>query len=147
MFSKLLFGFAVFLIFHFTAHSQWTSIGPYGGQVDAMIAINDTIFAASNNGIFKSINNGDLWERESDGMPSLFTVKKFLYIDSLLCAGNDKGLFLYSFTSSNWGDKAMLPMPILDFTSVKQEKNNILFAPDGKLIYASEIRSNIWTPF
>ena len=129
---------------HYDIKSQWVQSGPYGGAVSTMIAINDTLFAASDNGIFKSVNNGDVWKRESEGLPSSFKVSKFLYADSIIYAGTNKGLFTYSLTKSQWTANPIMPLNILDFEIIKKYNNTRIVITDGKTIYASEKNSNYW---
>ena len=108
-----------FYYISFFAFSQWEPIGPYGGPEAAMIDINDTLFAASENGIFKSTNNGDEWKRESNGMPAEFKVKKFLYKDGLLLVGTNSGIFQYSFLNKNWGEGPNWPVEVSDFANME----------------------------
>ena len=101
MSKNILLNLILFFI-SLTCKAQWTPIGPYGGQIDDMIAINDTLFAASPNGVFKSLNNGNNWVRESEGLSATFNVSKFLYHDSILYIGTDKGLYLYQPNERKW---------------------------------------------
>ena len=76
----------------------WSSNGPDGGFISAL-AINPltpaTLFAGTDNGIFRSTDGGSTWKETSDGMGHM--VIKNLVIDpvtpSILYAGTESGVY------------------------------------------------------
>ena len=87
------------------AANQWTSIGPYGGKITALVIDQQnptTLYAGtSGGGLFKSVNGGGIWIPASTGLTG--EVKAFV-IDlknpSILYAGITNGRV---FKSTNGG--------------------------------------------
>ena len=87
--------------------SGWTSLGPDGGQVQAL-AIDpqnsNTLYAATNNGISKSTDGAKTWIAANLGLPT-FSVNR-LVIDpqntSTLYASTVNGIFKSTDSAANW---------------------------------------------
>jgi photosystem II stability/assembly factor-like uncharacterized protein len=57
----------------FAGNESWSSIGPSGGQVHAVAgdpSSDNVVYAATDNGIFKSTNGGASWKKLSGGLPA-----------------------------------------------------------------------------
>ena len=114
-------------------HTWWTS------KRDIII-INDTLFAANENNVFKSINNGEKWVRNSEGLPSGFKVKKFSYVNKLFFLVTDMGVFSYSFNQKSWNENAYFNPPIANFYHYKvgQDYNFDVSTGEDILTYDSK---------
>ncbi len=85
----------------------WTSIGPPGGSVQALAIDPDhpeTLYAATNIGIFKSTDGAASWTEANNGLSVART--ESLEIDptnpTTLYAGNDHGLFKSTDAAASW---------------------------------------------
>lgn len=76
----------------------WESVGPYGGGVSSFASIGSSVFACSDNGIFKTTDNGDSWQK----LPYQFgdySVWQLIAHDSYLFALGDR-----AYRSTDNGD-------------------------------------------
>src|SRR5207247_7979461 len=58
----------------FAGINRWTSNGPQGGSVNALVvdpADDATVYATTNRGVYKSENSGTLWKPMTNGMSDL----------------------------------------------------------------------------
>jgi hypothetical protein len=69
----LLLYLIVCLTNHFKANAQnWTSKGPYGGQIKAVYSLGSNLFAAAGSGIYRSKDNGATWQLANSGLTNKF---------------------------------------------------------------------------
>lgn len=97
----LLFLFSFIFIEH-PITAQWTSSnGPYGGDVQSILANGSNIFIGTKYGIYRSSNNGASWTEMNNGLTSTHVLSLAVAGNSLL-AGTIKGIFISSDNGQNW---------------------------------------------
>lgn len=76
--------------------------GAFGGSVhDLIVAPNDKIFLASNNGVYSSTNNGNSWNPENDG--NIMTVNCLtITSDNHLLTGSQNGIYRWAGPYTAW---------------------------------------------
>jgi len=98
--SKLHFLLVVLMAISFPAFggiNRWTSHGPEGGSVAALAvdpADDATVYAATNQGVYKSVNAGELWKPMTSGLSDLS-------ISALLIAPEDHSKIYAGTTTGN----------------------------------------------
>jgi hypothetical protein len=131
------------------AVSQWVQTsGPSGGSINALVASGTTLFAGTNEKVYRSTNSGQSWQPASSGMLMPIQIVKLKVIGISVFAATSGGLY----RSTNNGDAWMqvgggLPArPASDVIA----QGSLLFAnviDSGGLgiIYSSSDNGNTWT--
>jgi len=106
--KRLLIVLALVVIPAHAGVNRWTSGGPEGGLVHA-IAIDPSdathVFAGTEAGVFRSVDNGQTWQPFSDGLSSstfLPAVTALAVAPSTLYAGAGKRVFRIRANESRW---------------------------------------------
>src|SRR5687767_12715886 len=81
---------------------QWQSNGPYGGPVHALALQNGSVFSGTNNGVFRSADEGQHWTAANSGL-ELKTITALAVKGSKVFAGayND-GIYLSNDNGVSW---------------------------------------------
>lgn len=83
--------------------NKWIKLnGPFGGYINCLATLNSIIYAGTNNGLFKSVNNGDNWtyvhsEFEMKEISSISLTKDDIFV------GTNNGQIFYSINDgASW---------------------------------------------
>lgn len=102
--SLFIFVFVLFTISVSYSQDEWKQLsnGFYGGQVISLATVDETIFAGTVGGLFRSSDNGNTWKRIAESLPgqlvnSMVTVSSTLYI-----ALNGGGTYLSDNLGETW---------------------------------------------
>jgi photosystem II stability/assembly factor-like uncharacterized protein len=123
----------------------WSRIdGPYGGDIhDIHITSNGYVFISTNNGIFRSIDNGNSWRSSNLGT----------YGSSTILTGNSHDeLYMISpggsiFNSVNYGNtwrEINQDMGVSELTALSVDKNNYVYAATSRDVYLSKDNGSSW---
>lgn len=106
--KRLVLVLALVVIPAYAGVNRWTTGGPDGGFVHA-IAIDPAnathVFAGTEAGVFRSVDNGETWQPFSDGLSSttfLPSVTALAFAPSTLYAGASKSVFRIRANESQW---------------------------------------------
>lgn len=72
-----------------------------GTIINAFLIVGNDILAATNEGLFKSSNNGVLWERIDKDFTN-WAVKALINVGTTIFAGTNDGMFISSDLGKNW---------------------------------------------
>jgi photosystem II stability/assembly factor-like uncharacterized protein len=85
--------------------SQWTSNGPYGGTCRSLIKHGSSIFAGTNNGVFRSDDNGTNWNFTSNKLEMQHIYDLLSVGSELFATTNGAGVFVSSDMGANWSPR------------------------------------------
>ena len=116
MMVRLLAGLFLFCLLvlpstSFAGTNQWTSNGPYGGLINSVavspnFASDQTLFAATWGGVFKSTNGGTSWSAVNSGLTGTtvnsVAVSPNFATDHTLFAGTWGGVFISTNGGTSW---------------------------------------------
>jgi photosystem II stability/assembly factor-like uncharacterized protein len=84
------------------ARAQWMSNGPFGGPAHSVIVLGGTVFAGTDNGVFKSTDMGQNWTGTSAILQGK-SVRSLIVCDTVLFAGvNYNGVYRSSDNGATW---------------------------------------------
>ncbi|WP_054692221.1 WD40/YVTN/BNR-like repeat-containing protein [Geotalea toluenoxydans] len=101
----------------FAAIGQWTGLGPWGGDVECLLAVSPSILYAGtqNGGVFKSSDGGAHWVAVNNGLgnPTVFA----LAVDpaapaNLYAATYGNGIYKSLDAGSSWSRLAASPASV-----------------------------------
>lgn len=100
--------------------------------VFSIIALGDTLYAGTSQGIFISVNNGDQWKPFGKGLPQSDYVTSLAATDSTIIAGTLMGgIFRSSDKGNNWSQAVVdSQITFLEINALETAGNNILAATD-----------------
>ncbi|NOT62332.1 MAG: cadherin-like domain-containing protein [Acidobacteria bacterium] len=102
------------------------------GVIYCLTASGQTLFAGTNTGVFRSIDNGATWTQVSSGLSATLNVTSLHYQSPFLVAGTTQGIYYSLNHGGNWTLMNMGDVP---------PRAESLFAFDGKLWAASGMRT------
>lgn len=130
---------------------SWTSAGPGGGNVVALVSYEaspTTLWAAGRGGVFRSTSGGTAWSRIEVGLPDA------LYTNDLVAATGAPVLYLAAgrqiYRSGNGGD-LWVPVtppattPFVGQLSLRRGDSNALAASAGTALYVSSDGGGSWS--
>lgn len=130
---------------------SWTSTGPGGGNVVALVSYEaspTTLWAAGRGGVFRSTSGGSAWSRIEVGLPEA------LYTNDLVAATAAPVLYLAAgrqvYRSGNGGDlwvPVTPPAPVqpVGQLSLRRGDSNALAAATGTALYVSSDGGGSWS--
>ena len=86
-------------------------------SVNAIVIIDTSLFAGTEDGVFLSPSNGDYWIPSSNGLTNK-SVKSLAFIDNNLYAGTDSGLFVSTNKGTSWSSTGLTSESINSVTSI-----------------------------
>jgi uncharacterized protein (TIGR03437 family) len=139
--------------------NKWTSIGPFGGSVSAL-AIDprntDTVFAGTNNGIFKSTDGGANWNPVTSG-DLILTVAIDPQTPSTLYAGGFGGILKSIDSGATWStaNSGLVSLRLnyppatgaivtVEALAIDPQNPDTLFAGTGEGVYRSTDGGASW---
>ncbi|HUI91777.1 MAG TPA: hypothetical protein VLX68_05960 [Chitinivibrionales bacterium] len=90
-----------------SAFGQWTQCtGPYGGTINALLCDSALLYAATDNGaVFRSVNNGALWQYRSEGIGAgVSSVQALLKTTGYLFAAGAGGMYRSADSGATWAE-------------------------------------------
>ncbi len=152
MIPKRLIAFSLFAALAFapagSLRAQWVPTnGPFGSYVDCAAISGSNLFVATNNGIYRSTNNGQTWAASNNGLPT----NSFCNAYALAASGPNifvslypDGVFRSTDNGLTWGDANNgLPQdnsPIARFAV----SGTHLFATTGQGIFRTTDNGTSW---
>jgi hypothetical protein len=82
---------------------------PENASVNALMTAEDFLFAGTDQGLFKSADNGSAWEWSGEGMEEGLAVKSLASISTNILAGTSNGIYVSVDVGNTWS--ASLGMP------------------------------------
>ena len=139
----------------FAGTDVWTTNGPYGGEIRSLVIspnfpIDNTVFAGSNKGIFKSINGGSSWTAvlASNYIYSLAVSPSFA-IDNTIFVGTNGGIYKSTNGGSSWSAAITnfigIRIKSLAISPNYTSDNTIFAGTDGSGVYKSTDGGANWT--
>lgn len=127
----------IFTLFCFTmiavnaSQSQWTPSNNGLGDlsVGALFADDDTLYAGTTSGVYKSINSGSSWTLSSNGLPTVTNFFSIVRSGSYLVAGGDgAGIWRSSDYGASWAQTT---------SGVLSNEYTYIFSTNGNTVYAA----------
>lgn len=107
---KLIFGGIVFVTLFIIAfpgnvYGQWveSNEGLYGGPVTLFLEYNDTIYAGTYGGVFRSLDAGTSWDRINDGISNVASVNDIIECGGEIFLATNGGYRLYKLNNNKSG--------------------------------------------
>jgi ligand-binding sensor domain-containing protein len=122
-------------------HAQWTQAGPSGGVVHTLLIRSaNTLFIGTDNGVYRSTNDGDTWIESSSGIPANTSIRVLVQTSTTLFAGTSLGVYRSSDGISWQSSSGLNGMVNCVYTD-----NTFMLAgtPDG--LYRSSDAGASWT--
>ncbi len=141
------------LLFNTIMMAQWTPVnnGLSNTSVTAMVAVFDTLYAATDGGgIFKSTDNGDSWTNINGNLGNLNVDNMFIYsnVVTLVFAATAGGPFSTT-DGSNWTDNTGTGLANTDVTLYAPAElaanNDFTIGTNGGGVYVSDNADGPWT--
>jgi hypothetical protein len=142
--------FSLFIFLSFNSIAQWNQIGYMTTGADTATSVGryegfgGNLYAATNKGIFKSIDDGNTWTNISYNAPVTQSVSMASVLEesvSIIYAGGDKRLYKSTNSGISW---TWLPLPkdTISITDIKRSGNNIVVSynksfASGGVFYSS----------
>lgn len=149
MYRKIIFTLAfMILVLISKAEAQWKEInnGLSGTEVTAIFKYNNTLFAGTNNGLYKSQDDGNNWSKINSKIPSGKITSITNLNNKLILSVYDKGIYISSDMGNTWIEKndSLKNKSILEVTTAK---GNIYAASEGSGLYISSNNGDSWVNF
>jgi uncharacterized protein (TIGR03437 family) len=123
----------------------WRQIGPEGAQVNALLANNNTLYAAtSGDGVYRSTDSGQTW-LPSQGIGAYFTLALGAFNGNLLAGVNFGQIFISTDNGQTWeftNNRGSNGPDIRDFAAIG---TNLFAATDGGGVLVSTNGGRAWT--
>ena len=139
----LLFSITFILLIHSqTSFSQWQSHGPYGGSMNSLANINSYSFVGTNNGVFRTADDGYSWTAANSGLERLSVSSIAAFGNNLFAGTNYNGIFMSSDFGVTWlqSNSGLLDTNIISLFS----SSNGLFAGTSTGVFYST-NGQSWT--
>ena len=138
--NVLVFSFFLFIMFNNYLYSNWTKVSEVNGS-SCILTFNDIILVGSNNGIYRSIDNGFSWSHNLvDNQYSIIT--DLSKNDDLIFAGTYNGVYSSADTGKTWNSLG----PSYSILSVYAIDSTIFACIHGGGLFRSENNGQSWTP-
>lgn len=122
------------------AGSNWThSSNGLSGTIYAFTKFDNKIFAAGSGGLYVTTNNGDLWTRIQNGLPSA-TYNSLLTKENLMFIGTTSGLYISIDGGNSWSSTNLSS----DVRSLHQNNGKIFAGTNGEGVFVSDNNGGTW---
>ncbi|SMG09973.1 Por secretion system C-terminal sorting domain-containing protein [Marivirga sericea] len=120
--------------------------GPYGGFMGELVKTENTLIAsAGNGGVYKSIDNGQTWEKKTTGLPTNGTVYDLVSNNGTIYASVfNNGIYLSTDEAENW-TAINNEVEDLTFYNFMVNENDIYAGNANGGVYYSEDNGSNWT--
>ncbi|MCX6146967.1 MAG: T9SS type A sorting domain-containing protein [Candidatus Kapabacteria bacterium] len=149
MIKKLIFILALILfIENIQLIAQWKEInnGLSGTEATAIFKYNNTLFAGTNNGLYKSQDDGKNWSKIISNIPSGKITSITNLNNKLILSVYDKGIYISSDMGNSWIEKneSLKNKSILEVITAK---GNIYASSEGSGLYISSNNGDTWVNY
>ena len=134
------------------ANAQWVQTsGPYGAKVTCMLTRGSTIFAGTQDGLYRSTDNGERWSRigtnaaGTGGNPAYFSIDALAAHGSWLFAGVDGTLSRSSDDGATWEEVTEGLPESVHVTSFASIGSWLFVGINFKGVFRSSDNGNTWT--
>ncbi|MFH1051625.1 MAG: T9SS type A sorting domain-containing protein [bacterium] len=126
------------------SNAQWEQIGPNCGVIRSIVILDNAIFAGtSENGIYRSTNNGDSWEEKNNGI-SDYNIYGIVVKDSnIFACAYGGGVYLSTNKGESWEEKNN-GLPSLLTSTIAIYDSNIFVGDYGGGVFLSTDNGNNW---
>lgn len=125
------------------ALSQWTQLnGPYGEKINSIAAKDSSIFIGTNGSmIYKTNNEGENWEKASNGFNYPYVSDMIFYDDTLIAAAKSSGLYKSTDYGKSWKEIPGAPK----YVQIFSRNDTVLFSGSSSSgIYRSFDKAHTW---
>jgi photosystem II stability/assembly factor-like uncharacterized protein len=132
--------------------AQWVSYGPFGGvMID--LKKNGPVYAATDNGVFKSVNHGGSWTAANTGMQRT-SISSIVFngSDNIFSAARGEGIFFSTNGGSSWilKNNGLGDFNIITLFSTNTGNSSSgmtrVFVATSSGVYRSSDNGNSWSP-
>lgn len=131
------------------ATGQWTSLGPWGGDVECLVAVSPSLLYAGtqNGGVYKSSDGGAHWSAINNGLgnPMVYALAVDPVAPATIYAGtNGNGIYKSVDSGGSWSPLAAAPAIIYSLTVDPVDHNTVYAGTDGAGAYKSTNGGTTW---
>ena len=104
------------------------------------------VYAATETGVFRSVNGGETWEAAGKGLPAgrITSVAASPWNAETAYATTHRGLFQTTNGGATWSAIG-LHIPLFEI-ALSSSSFEVLYASDGEIVYRSDEEGALWTP-
>lgn len=104
------------------------------------------VYAATETGVFRSVNGGETWEASGQGLPAgrITSVAASPWNAETAYATTHRGLFQTTNGGATWSAIG-LHIPLFEI-ALSPSSFEILYVSDGEIVYRSDEEGSLWTP-
>ena len=104
---KLILFFLATIVFGINLQAQWVQTnGPYGGFVQCIAIIGDTVFIGTQNaGVFRSVDSGQNWLKNNNGLTNLDIHALIIKGNNIFAGSSGGGVYWSTITGTDWIEK------------------------------------------
>ena len=125
------------------AKGQWQQCnGPFGGYILSFASNSNYIFAGTNNGLFKTYNDGQSWVNVNNGISQKTISSIAIYGNKVFVGTPDSGLFVSSNFGSTWVNMNNLPNKRI--ASIVAKDSNLYVATYYAGVFYSKDTGSTW---
>ena len=133
------------LLFTISTQARWKKSNSVSfGEINSLTASGETLFAATEKGVFITTDNGDNWLEKNNGLTNLH-VNSIVVKGEYIFAGTDGGVFLSTNNGDSWS--AVLTeegSSTLSITSLAIKDGTVFAATNWEGMYASKDNGLNW---
>jgi ligand-binding sensor domain-containing protein len=130
------------------ASAQWMqSTGPYGGTINALLCDSGSLYAGTDNGaVFRSANNGTLWQFSSEGFGAgVSSIQALLRTPDFLFSAGAGGIFRSDDSGAMWSAVDSGLADDLWITALGAKDSFVYAGTSGNRLYRSADKGSSWT--
>lgn len=143
--TKYLLALILSLLFSFdSAFSQWTDLNPWNtAKITGIEIVDSTYFVATENGIWRSQDSMQTWQRINQGLPNLRISKLFANDKVTIATIDSVGVFLSKDRGNTW-TKSDFKHSNLQFTDIDSD-SNLIYIATYQALYSSSDNGETWS--
>ncbi len=123
--------------------AQWVQTSGPTVTVQSLAVVGTNLFAGTNNGVFRSTNNGSNWTQVNSGLADT-GISSLAVVGSNLFAGTSSGVFLTTNNGTAW-NQVNNGLTVTSITKLAVVGTNIFGATRGGGVFLSTNNGTSWT--